>query len=81
MWRSRIGIDGVHGGTRRSFLGLRRRRSVLVLGGIPHLLGSGSVVVAEVPARTLWTRVKKESMAEEGTVLAVAAVKGIISEF
>ena len=81
MWRSRIGIDGVREGTRRSFLGLCRRRSVLVLGGILRLLGFGSGAVAEVWVRMLWMTVKRGSMVEEGTVLAVVVVKGIFSVF
>ena len=56
MWHSRIGKGGVHGEIRQSFLSLHQRRSVLVLGGILHLLGSGSVAVCYDLASSLRKR-------------------------
>ena len=53
---------------------------VLFLGGYLHLLGSGSVVVAEVLVRILWMTVKGGSV-DEGKVLMAVVVKGIVSGF
>ena len=38
-------------------------------------------MVAEVRVMVLWSAVKEESVDEEGKVLVVAVVKGIISGF